>query len=350
MTREEMLDALRILPFALIWPGNWDDVGFTEREIWVNNEGFGYIMCDEPTQTWEGPGIGADRWKQIKEKIQNQTLVYEDIEGSSIEDMLNAIHLDYCDFEDQEQLCSDLSDLALCDYPKSYFYAMATIDGTEYFDSEAQFKSAFERDWADESWESMDDELLSEWIDRLCVEDDPALVKWAQGLVLEPDICEDDFSAEIKETEERDGFWTANNTKYFRFRKSTIVYEGKKKRFVQLTAEGKEEVVLSSTSPGYAARTIFDVISTRNNVVVHYVVAGMPEDDTGITCDSDLGKWLPVKEKLYQDLLEMVKRVVGNDCMAKSLDLYYGLKDALDTNVLDDLIQFTEQSKLNGAE
>ena len=32
MTRKEMLATLGKLKFALIWPGNWEDVGFTMLE------------------------------------------------------------------------------------------------------------------------------------------------------------------------------------------------------------------------------------------------------------------------------------------------------------------------------
>ena len=77
MTRGEMLNILGKLEYALIWPDNWEDVGFTEREIWINSQGYGYIMCDESTD------------------------------------------------------------------------------------------DDYERDWADNYWSDMDDELLSEWIDRL---------------------------------------------------------------------------------------------------------------------------------------------------------------------------------------
>ena len=47
MTRDEMLTALGKLKYASIWPGEWEDVGFTERELWINGLGYGYIMCDE---------------------------------------------------------------------------------------------------------------------------------------------------------------------------------------------------------------------------------------------------------------------------------------------------------------
>lgn len=49
MTTSEMLQQLRRLRYCVLWPGNWKDIGFTERPIWVNNEGYGYYMDDEPS-------------------------------------------------------------------------------------------------------------------------------------------------------------------------------------------------------------------------------------------------------------------------------------------------------------
>ena len=167
MTRKEMLSALEELQYSLIWPGQWEDVGFTERELWINHKGYGFIMSDEPTQCWEGTGVGSEQWAQIKLKIQMKTLSYVDIKGTALEDMLNVIFNDYPNYDDGAQLCSDLSELAMTDYPERYFYAMATIDGIKYFDNEAAFKNAFERDWAEVLWAEMDDGLLSQWIERL---------------------------------------------------------------------------------------------------------------------------------------------------------------------------------------
>lgn len=174
MTREDMLTALGKLQFTLIWPGDWEDIGYTEREIWVNSVGYGYILCDEPTQYWEGPGLEG-KWPIIKEKINHETLTYEDIEGTSLVDMLNAIYFEYNDFGDSRQLCQDLSSLAMTDYPEKYFYAMETVEGTEYFDSAEAFNAAYERDWADEAWKDMDDNLLSKWVDRLNIEESPSI-------------------------------------------------------------------------------------------------------------------------------------------------------------------------------
>jgi len=180
MTHEQMLRVLEDVPYVLIWPGNWDDVGFTEREIWVNSKGYGYIMCDEPTQCWEGPGLGAEKWVTVKQKILNGSLTYDDIKNTSIEDLLDAIYLGYGSFDDQDQLCADLTGLAATDYPMHYFYALETIEETRYFKSKEEFWNAYERDWADEYWDDMDDVLLAEWIRRLRVEEDPLLVEWVR--------------------------------------------------------------------------------------------------------------------------------------------------------------------------
>ena len=184
MTREEMLDALGKLKFALIWPGRWEDVGFTEREIWINGLGYGYIMYDEPTQHWEGPGLGKDKWPRIKEKILNKTLTYEDIAGTTIADCLDTINYGYEYYDDQEKLLADLYELALTDYPEGCFYAMATIDGIKFFGVEEEFKKFFEREWADKYWEEMSDDLLAEWIDRLRIQDEPSDTEYAKELSL----------------------------------------------------------------------------------------------------------------------------------------------------------------------
>ena len=64
--------------------------------------------------------------------------------------------------------------------PCGHLYAIQTDDGPMFFDSEEAFNKAYERDWADESWDDMSDDLLAEWIDRLSIEDDIALVHWSQ--------------------------------------------------------------------------------------------------------------------------------------------------------------------------
>ena len=44
-----MLNKLQGIGFAFIDPASgWEDIGFTERVIWVNAAGYGWVACDEP--------------------------------------------------------------------------------------------------------------------------------------------------------------------------------------------------------------------------------------------------------------------------------------------------------------
>lgn len=166
MSREEMLSALGQLNYSLIWPGDWDDVGFTEREIWVNDKGYGFIMCDEPTQYWHIPGIDADKWARIKSAFNDSQLTFADIKETPLKSMIEGVGLDV-DECNSSDLCNILRGLVLADYATRPFYAMSTIDGIEYYDTEESFKAAFERDWADVYWKDLSDEMLTTWLNRL---------------------------------------------------------------------------------------------------------------------------------------------------------------------------------------
>lgn len=340
MTREKMLEILADLPFAMIWPGSWDDVGFTEREIWVNNQGYGYVLCDEPTARWEGQGVSLQEWETLKPKIVDLSLSYSDIEGTAIEEMLSSMGYDEsCFDEDNECLSSLLCGLIeLEDGASNYFYALQGDGEIQFFDSESAFKDAFERDWADEFWDSMSDELLSEWIDRLSIEEDDTLVQWTQKHGLpEEDV---DGPQDIEETDEYKGYFTAHNTKEFTFCCSTTVYEGKKKRYVSLKAIGENKYPNKSES---RPKTIFQITSTRNETIGYFVIAGICENGQQLSTDEELGKWAIVKNHMYPHLVDRIKRVVGVDPYACSLDLYHAVNEALGTPLLEQLIIETEE-------
>lgn len=77
----------------------------------------------------EGPGLGKEKWSEVKEKIDSKSLTYNDIDGTSLVEMLNAIYSGYDGFENSTQLCEDLSDLAMTNYPERYFYALQCLKG-----------------------------------------------------------------------------------------------------------------------------------------------------------------------------------------------------------------------------
>lgn len=171
MTRTEMLEKLRAVKFELIDPpSEWKDIGFTEREIWVNSKGYGYIACDEPTWYWEGPGISKEKWAEIREKIENDELFLDDIRGTSLYDLLDdynyPIKDDNFDFDyPLPDLLSNILNLPENTLPE--LYCMDTIEGLQFFDSKEKFTQAYERDWCDYKWDDLEDEMLAKWITRL---------------------------------------------------------------------------------------------------------------------------------------------------------------------------------------
>ena len=168
MTREDMLQKLYTVPFILIDPAReWEDIGFTERDIWVNAKGYGWISCDEPTTWCEVRCPESEKWVYIREKLSTADLSVEDIKGTDLLDLLKEIT--YGDFdEDCDNPCDYLKDLlSLPAEGLQWIYAMDTFDGWQFFATEEDFKKAYERDWCDVSWDELSDEMLLEWIDRL---------------------------------------------------------------------------------------------------------------------------------------------------------------------------------------
>ena len=168
MTRTDMLRALSCVPFTLIDPlSEWEDIGFTERPIWVNSKGYGYIMCDEPCSSCEVDGVPLEKWKPIRQKLADGSLKLQDIEGTSLSDLLEEITYGYFD-EDEDDLCNILR--GLVDLPSEQLeriYGVQTDDGWQFFSTQEEFNEAYERDWCDYAWETLSDEMLEEWISRL---------------------------------------------------------------------------------------------------------------------------------------------------------------------------------------
>ena len=166
MTREKKLDILSNIKFELIDPlSEWEDIGFTEREIWVNSKGYGYISCDEPTAWCEVPKINEYQWNNIIKKLSNSSLQMSDIEGTSIENIIE--ELSYNEIDD-DNLCDYLQGLlGLSNRKIDSIYCMDSIDGWQFFATEAEFKKAFERDDCDYAWTDLDDDTLECWINRL---------------------------------------------------------------------------------------------------------------------------------------------------------------------------------------
>lgn len=177
MTRSEMLEKLETVNFEFIDPPSaWEDIGFTERPIWVNSKGYGYVMCDEHIECGECEEISEEKWKTIKEKINECALTIADIENTSLFDMVNDwlfdSLLDYRDTEEEpDEISAFFEGLKYLpnEAPKHLWWLEEPDGGYQpmFFCTEEAFNKAYERDWCDYSWAGLDDNMLEEWIKRL---------------------------------------------------------------------------------------------------------------------------------------------------------------------------------------
>ena len=171
MTKKEMLKKLSGLRYNLIWPdSSWEEIGFTERPLWINNKGWGYIMCDEPCDFGKIEIFSEDKWKIIREKLQNKKLKLQDIEETSLEELF----FNYYDVDDEEEyegLNNVLSGLlSLPDKLGEYIYWADTFDGFDFFNSEVEMYDSLDFRDCYECWENMDNKTLEIWIERISSE------------------------------------------------------------------------------------------------------------------------------------------------------------------------------------
>ena len=161
MTREEMLKELHSLDCRIFWPSSWDDIGFTEHQIWVNSEGYGYFSCDEPNIVYKAKCIPTEKWKMIRAAIKNGLLSHDDIVGTSLADMYF--------FEDEESFSNEWINqlLSLPEVLGAFYFCADTCDGPRFFYTEEELLDYLKRDWCDTCWNDLDDETLDLWITRL---------------------------------------------------------------------------------------------------------------------------------------------------------------------------------------
>ena len=172
MNREELLKWLHALSFSYIEPkSDWDDIGFTERPIWVNSKGYGFLACDDPSDAcWIGNGVKQEKWYFIRSKILKRELLYSDIQGTSLVDLLDTMtwFTPYTKFELSDNITEYLQDLL--DLPErelQNIYGMADFAGWLFFESEIEYRQKYERNWCDVAWDELEYNELLEWYKRL---------------------------------------------------------------------------------------------------------------------------------------------------------------------------------------
>lgn len=160
MTREKMLNKLGEIDYLELWPSDdWSDIGFTERRIWLNRSGYGYIACDEPDVYYKISKVPAHKWHMIRDKLARKQLTIDDIQGTSLS------KLDYAFSDD---LNEDLKGLLLLpETMDEYFFCAVTLDGNIFYNTEAEILEDIKRDECDVFWTDLLDSELEKWVNRL---------------------------------------------------------------------------------------------------------------------------------------------------------------------------------------
>ena len=169
MTREEILRQLCRLRYCVLWPQNWENIGFTERPIWVNEAGYGYFSDDEPCRFFEIKNLSKDVLISAKTKLANNKLTPEDLKGTALDQ--SAFVWD--GFVSEEELARFLGEIKKSPFHnKENFFCGESFDGWDFFDTENELIQAFSKnsDYGD-LWENMSDEELSVWFTRLFKEE-----------------------------------------------------------------------------------------------------------------------------------------------------------------------------------
>ena len=131
MTRDEMLKRLSKIDYTEIWPDDdWNDIGYTELQIWLNENGYGYFRHDEQYNCYKLAGIPDPEWGMIREKISEKKLLIDDVQGTSL---TNLYIIKEYDPDDQYDLNVELKELL--NLPKSLgeFFYCAEMSGDYYF-------------------------------------------------------------------------------------------------------------------------------------------------------------------------------------------------------------------------
>ena len=173
MTRNAILLELKKLRFCVFWPENWDDVEFTERPMWINSFGYGYIACDEPCDFGIINNISDDIVHSFKESILNNTLTYDEFRKSPF------VFSPYFITNEIEFKSNIKEYLNIPDHVNNSIFCGVTESDWLFFNSEEELILAFDKQndsGGCYTWEELDDELLNTWYDRIFIKEELDLI------------------------------------------------------------------------------------------------------------------------------------------------------------------------------
>ena len=172
MTREEMLNKLHKLRFCIIWPSNWEDIGFTERPIWVSPAGYGYYACDEPCRFEKVEDIPNDVVEDVKKVVKIGDKYNCDVENLTSEIIENSdLKSVFADLEIDEIECQLQFIASIPSSDEKTWFCGEGYDGWVICKTEQELIDCFEKSSSDynfgESWDDLSDQILAVWIERL---------------------------------------------------------------------------------------------------------------------------------------------------------------------------------------
>lgn len=166
MTRKEMLEYLDQVSFNVLWPDDsWDDLGFTESPIWIDNKGYGYYSCDEPNLYYKASCIPNDKWKQIRQKLAEGSLSLDDVKGTSLANMY------FFEWLDEPGFCERFS--SLLELPETlandFYLAEVCADEVGTFATVEEMAAAIHEvhDNYFKKWKELSDDMLGVWVERI---------------------------------------------------------------------------------------------------------------------------------------------------------------------------------------
>lgn len=177
MTKDEMLRILKKVEFCAIPTVITMDMGLQYDYVTPEGAGTGFGGMGR-WPVYQLSGIEKSRWKEIRTKLSNKTLETLDLQGTDLDNFVESMFNEYYGTQFREIELNEMlvGLLSLPDESPTFFYAIFDMGDIgheghipEFYDSKEKMLSEFQAYYCSDvdAWESMDEETLRSWIDRL---------------------------------------------------------------------------------------------------------------------------------------------------------------------------------------
>ena len=166
MSRDVMLNRLSKIEYTEIWPDDdWEDIGYTELQIWLNGNGYGYFRHDEQANCYKLNRITDQKWSIIRKKLSNNNLSIDDVKETALAKLYIIEEYNPDDQIDLNDILREL--LMLPETLGEYFYCAEFSGDYHFYNTENEIYERIKRNDCDIKWDDLNDDELAEWIKRL---------------------------------------------------------------------------------------------------------------------------------------------------------------------------------------